>query len=64
MLKKVKQEKDTDYYLEVRSVKKALKEYGMKTQFEEHFEEELHKIKNALRKKGGTKTVEKVNQRI
>jgi predicted SPOUT superfamily RNA methylase MTH1 len=64
MLKKVKQEQDTGYYLEVTSSKKALKEQGMKTQFKKRFEEELQKIKNALTKKGGTKTVEKVNQRI
>ena len=64
ILKKVKQEKGTDYYLEVRSDKKALKEQGMKTQFEKRFEEELQKIKNALSRKGGIKTVEKVNQRI
>lgn len=64
MLKKVKQEQDMDYYLEVTSSKKALKEQGMKTQFEKRYEEELQKIKNALTKKGGIKTVEKVNQRI
>ncbi len=64
MLNKVKQEQGTDYYLEVRSGKKALKEQGMKSQFEKRFEEELQKIKNALLKKGGTKSVEKVNQRI
>ncbi len=64
VLKKVKQKQDTDYYLEVTSDKKALKERGMKTQFEKRFEDELQKIKNALFKKGGTKTVEKVNQRI
>ena len=64
MLKKVKQQEDEDYYLEITSDKKALKEQGMKTQFEKRFEEELQKIKNALTKKGGTKTVEKVNQRI
>jgi len=64
MLKKVKQEQDMDYYLEVTSDKKALKERGMKTQFERRYEDELQKIKNALSKKGGTKTVEKVNERI
>ncbi len=64
MLKKVKQDQGMDYFLEVTSSKKALKEQGMKTQFEKRFEEELQKIKNALTKKGGVKTVEKVNQRI
>ena len=37
MLKKVKQQEDEDYYLEITSDKKALKEQGMKTQFEKRF---------------------------
>src|SRR5680860_133051 len=36
----------------------------MKTQFENRFEDELQKIKNSLSKKGGTKKVDKVHQRI
>ncbi len=64
VLKKVLTEKNTDYYLEVKSAKKALKETGMKSQFEKRFEEELQKIQNSLSKKGGTKTVDKVHQRI
>ncbi len=64
VLKKVLTQKNTDYYLEVRSNKKALKESGMKIQFEKRFEEELQKIKNSLSKKGGTKRIDTVNQRI
>jgi hypothetical protein len=64
VLKKVLTEKNTDYFLEVKSSMKTLKESGMKNQFEKRFEEELEKIKNALEKKGGTKSIEKVNQRI
>jgi len=64
VLKKVADAPDRDYYLEVTSDKKALKEKGMKDQFELRFEKELEKIKAALSKKGGTKKVEKVHQRI
>ena len=64
VLKKVADQPERDYYLEVTSNKKALKEQGMKDQFELRFEEELEKIKTALYKKGGTKKVEKVHQRI
>ena len=64
VLKKVLTDKNTDYCLEVRSAKKAQKESGMKNQFEKRFEEELQKIKNSLSRKGGTKTVDKVHQRI
>lgn len=64
VLKKVLTQNNTDYYLEVRSAKKAQKESGMKNQFETRFEEELQKIKNSLTRKGGTKTVDKVHQRI
>ena len=55
-LKSVTTEKNTDYYLEVKSDTKALKENGMKNQFEQRFEEELQKIiqpytaKEALKK--------------
>ena len=64
VLKKVLTPENTDYYVEVRSKKKAQKESGMKSQFEQRFEEELQKIKNSVKKKGGTKTVDKVHQRI
>lgn len=64
ILKKVADDPDRDYYLEVTSGKKAIKEQGMKDQFESRFEEELEKIKMSLSKKGGTKKIEKVHQRI
>ncbi len=64
VLKKVADREDQDYYLEVTSSKKALKEAGMKNQFETRFELELEKIKAALSKKGGIKRVSKVHQRI
>lgn len=63
-LKSVVSEKNTDYYLEVKSPEKALKEAGMKSQFEKRFEEELQKIHKAIHRKGGVKNLEKVHQRI
>ena len=64
VLKKVLTEKDSDYYLEVKSASKGLKESGMKSKFEQRFEEDLQKIKNSIGKKGGIKRVEKVHERI
>jgi len=64
VLKKVADQEHRDYHLEVLSAKKALKEQGMKDQFEMRFYQELEKIKASLHKKGGTKKVEKVHQRI
>lgn len=64
VLKKVLTLKDSDYFLEVKSKSKGLKEAGMKSKFEQRFEEELEKIKQSLGKKGGTKRVEKVHERI
>lgn len=63
-LTKVIKGEDTDYCMEVQSEMKAVKERGMKAQFEQRFEEELSKIKASLSKKGGIKQVDKVNQRI
>ncbi|MBK7468362.1 MAG: hypothetical protein IPJ43_17060 [Saprospiraceae bacterium] len=50
--------------IEVKSPQKPKKESSIKTQFEIRFEEELEKIKSSLNKKGGVKTIDKVNQRI
>src|SRR5690606_29787916 len=55
---------DTDYYLEVQSPDKELKEAAMKNQFEARFEAELEKVKSALHKKGGIKAFDKVQRRI
>ena len=63
-LRSVTTEKNTDYYLEVKSPSKEMKEEGMKLQFEKRFEEELQKIHNALHSKGGVKKSDKVHQRI
>ena len=63
-LKSVTNEEITDFYLEVISEAKALKEKGMLTQFEKRFEETLQKIHNAIQQKSGTKKLDKVHQRI
>ena len=58
---KVVKDEDTDYCMEIQSEMKAMKERGMKAQFEQRFEVELTKIKVSLNKKGGVKQVDKVN---
>lgn len=63
-LRSVTTERNTDYYLEVKSPSKEKKEEGMKLQFEKRFEDELHKIQAALHTKGGVKKWDKVHQRI
>ena len=64
ILKKILTEDNTDYYVEINSQMKALKERGMLSQFEGRFETELGKIKTSIHKKGGVKLADKVNQRI
>lgn len=63
-LKSVITEKNTDYYLEVKSEAKAIKEAGMKNQFERRFEDDLQKILKSIHSKGGVKQADKVHQRI
>jgi transposase len=63
-LKSVTTQRNTDYYLEVKSPDKAMKEVSMKNQFEKRFEEQLQKIYNAIHRKGGIKRLDKVHQRI
>ena len=63
-LKSVATQSNTDYYLEVQSPSKAMKEAGMMNQFEKRFEEELQKIYKAIHSKGGIKKLDKVHQRI
>jgi hypothetical protein len=53
-----------DYYLKVKSPGKALKETGMKAQFEARFEEELAKLKEGLAKKHATKRADLIHERI
>ncbi len=63
-LKAVTAEKNTDYYLEVKSPAKEMKETGMKNQFEQRFEEALQRIHKGIHSKGGIKQTDKVHQRI
>ena len=63
-LTQVKHEENGDYYLEISSPAKELKETSMNRKFKEHFEEELQKAKDSLTKKNGTKNYEKVIERV
>ncbi|MGL5957043.1 MAG: IS1634 family transposase, partial [Phocaeicola sp.] len=63
-LSEVLHEEGGDYYLQVNSPSKEIKESSMNRQFKERFEAELQKAKDGLRKKGGTKTYEKVVERV
>lgn len=53
-----------DQYLYVRSNQKAVKEASMNEHFSSRYEQDLDTIKSALHKKGGTKKLEKVWERI
>jgi hypothetical protein len=63
-LKAVTTEKNTDYYLEVKSQAKEMKEAGMKNKFEQRFQEALQRIHKGVHSKGGVKQADKVHQRI
>ena len=63
-LTQVKHEENGDYYLEISSPAKSLKETSMNRKFKERFEEELQKAKDSLTKKNGTKNYEKVIERV
>ena len=63
-LMKVRVENDNDHYLWVRSHAKALKERSMNRLFAERFEQGLEQIKTGVSRKGGTKKLEKVWERI
>src|SRR5690606_15932061 len=63
-LRKIRIEGQSDYYLEVKSATKELKERAMKSRFESGLEEGLEKIKAALTRKGGIKYLDKVNHRL
>ena len=63
-LKKVKQEKNEDSYLYVKSEAKQNKETSMEEKLSQRFEEGLEAIKGSLRKKRGIKTIQKVYERI
>lgn len=63
-LLKVKVENDGDNYLWIRSHAKAEKENAMHHQFADRFEQGLRAVQNGILKKGGTKTLTKVWERI
>lgn len=63
-LREVKREADGDYYLEIKSPGKALKESSMNRKFKERFELELAKARESLGKPRGKKNYEKVIERV
>ena len=63
-LREVRHKEGGDYYLEVTSPGKTVKEKSMNAQWRERFETELTKARDALTQKGGTKNYEKVIERV
>ncbi len=63
-LLKVKSNKNNDHYLWVKSYAKALKENSMNGLLAQRFEEGILNINAGIGKKGGTKKLDKVHQRI
>ena len=63
-LTQVKHEENGDYYLEINSPAKELKETSMNRKFKQWFEDELQKIKDSLTKKNGTKNYVRVIERV
>jgi len=63
-LTKVIVDKQTDYYLRIKSYAKQAKENSMKSLFSQRFETGLQQIAASLEKKGGVKRIEKVWERI
>jgi transposase len=55
---------ESDRFFHVHSHAKAEKEASMDARFSQHFEEELRNIERSLHKKGGTKRIEKVHERL
>jgi len=60
----VKSPDNPDTFLYVHSQQKAVKEASMNEHFSQRYEQDLDQIKEALHKKGGTKKLDKVWQRI
>jgi len=58
------QEKFNDTWMYIKSHQKRIKEESMTVKLCDRFEQELQSIANALNKKGGTKKIEKVWERI
>lgn len=63
-LAEVAHEDGGDCYLRVNSPSKAMTERSMNRQWRERFEDELTKARNALSAKGGTKSYDKVIERV
>lgn len=63
-LLKVKTTGDNDQYLWVRSQAKAMKENSMNGLLSQRFEEGIQSIREGIAKKGGTKKLSKVHERI
>jgi len=63
-LREVRREPGDDYYLEVTSPAKTMKETSMNRQWRERFETEMARARDALGRKGGKKTYEKVIERV
>jgi len=63
-LRLVKKEGCEDTYMYVRSQQKGVKEASMNDHFSQRYEEYLENINSALNKKGGTKKLEKIWERI
>ena len=63
-LMKVKVGKDDDKYLWVKSKAKAMKENSMNGLLSQRFEEGIQNINEGVNKKGGTKKLNKVSERI
>lgn len=63
-LRLVEKEGCNDTYMYVRSQQKAVKEASMNDHFSQRYEEAIENIRGALSKKGGTKKLEKVWERI
>ncbi len=63
-LRLVEKQDCSDTYMYVRSEQKAQKEASMNDHFSQRYEEDLENIRIALTKKGGTKKLEKVWERI
>jgi hypothetical protein len=63
-LLKVKTTNDNDQYLWVRSQAKAMKEKSMNGLLSQRFEEGIQSIREGIVKKGGTKKISKVHERI
>ena len=63
-LRQVMHREGGDHYLEITSPAKAMKESSINRLFKERFETELQKARDALTRKGGKKTYEKVIERV